>query len=420
MNRYTCWFPLLICGLLLCTIHAMQYSDAEALLQAIFKNYSNDLRPNKNFEEPTDVSVYPLIFSINDFDEVSGVLSVVCAFSLTWNDFRLTWKPGNYGGITEFPITPKKIWIPNLLLINPANKMEAIGSADFVGNVNYNGLVSWLPGCLIQTVCSVNIYEFPFDTQKCSFNLALWGYSPLQARVIPFDNTSYVDTTFYSSNAKWALEGTGMKGHALGDYDNLIQVQLILKRKSLYFVMNMLAPILLLSLLNPLVFVLPVDSGERVSYAITIFLSFAVFMTLLSDNIPKSSEPMSLMSYFLIETMGMSTLICVLTVITMNFHFKESQSRVSRKAVIILNVLRFQFLCQLCEKHTKISKVYDNAELGDISIQNITNEDKLQNEEAGEEISWKTLAEGYDSVMMYYFYFFVFLQWFIFSSILAF
>ncbi|XP_048730329.2 acetylcholine receptor subunit beta-type unc-29-like [Ostrea edulis] len=414
----SCWFPLLTLGLRVSTVHTVKHSDAEALLKDIFRNYSANLLPN--LTEATEVSVYPLIFAINDFDEVSGVISVVCGISLSWQDFRLTWNPNNYGGITDFPITPKNIWIPNILLINPVNKMEAIGGDHFVGRVFHNGFVNWFPGCLIQTLCNVNMYRFPFDTQKCTFNLGIWGYSHLEVGLTPYQNISYIITTFYSPHAQWELERTGMERHHMGQNNNIIQMQLILKRKSLYFVINMLAPILLLSVLNPLVFVLPVDSGERVSYAITIFLSFAVFMTLLSDNIPKSSEPMSLMSYFLIETMGMSTLICVLTVITMNFHFKKSQSRVSRKAVIILNVLQLQFLCQLCEKETKESKIYDNAELGDISIQNITNEGKLQKEKAGEEISWKTLAEGYDSVMMYYFYFFVFLQWSIFSIIIAF
>ncbi|XP_062583249.1 acetylcholine receptor subunit delta-like [Saccostrea cucullata] len=176
----------------------------------------------------------------------------------------------------------------------------------------------------------------------------------------------------------------------------------------------MLAPILLLSLLNPLVFVLPVESGERVSYAITIFLSFAVFMTLLSDNIPKSSEPMSLMSYFLIITMSMSTLISVLAVVTMRFHFKDPTFQVSRKGVFLLNVLRFRFLYDICGKRKKKAKVADKSAELDVSFEKkyIAPYEDEQDIEAEEKVTWKILAEGYDRVMMHYFYIFLFFQWF--------
>ncbi|XP_048730258.1 acetylcholine receptor subunit beta-type unc-29-like [Ostrea edulis] len=408
------WFSLLTCRIY--TVRATRYSDAESLLQNIFTNYSTDLRPNTNYSEVTNVSVHPFVFSVNDFDEVSGVISIVVGFMLKWHDFRLTWTPSNYGGIMEFPITPKKLWVPKIFLADPANKMEAVGSADFVGRIYHNGLVSWLPGCLIQTLCSVNMYRFPFDIQKCSFTLTPWGYLPLEVKLIPSNGMSFVDTTYYSSNAQWTLEGTRMKRSAKREYDSLIEIQLILKRKSLYFVINMLAPILLLSLLNPLVFALPIDSGERISYAITIYLSFAVFLTLLNDNIPKSSESMSLMSYFLLEIMSMSTVICILTILTMHFHFKESHSKLSGRAVFILNVLRLHFLRQCRRKRIKKTTVHGTAGLGDDANSKISDEDELED---GDSITWKTLAEGYDKVMMYYFYLLVFLQWFILSAILV-
>ncbi|XP_061172742.1 neuronal acetylcholine receptor subunit alpha-9-like [Saccostrea echinata] len=407
-----CLFLLLIEGILLISVHGFLYSDAESLLQDVFKNYSTDIRPKENLSEVLEVSIQSFIFSVNDFDEVSGVLSIVSGFMLIWHDFRLTWTPSNYGGIEDLPVPKQRLWVPNIFLIDPAKKMEAIGDEDFIGRISYYGLVSWVPAGLIQTLCNVDMYKFPFDTQSCSYTLALWGYLPFEARLTPFNNMTSVDTTYYSSNAQWSLEGTVMKRSSLGDYNSLIEFQLILKRKSLYFVINMLAPILLLSLLNPLVFALPVESGERVSYAITIFLSFAVFMTLLSDNIPKSSEPMSLMSYFLIVTMSMSTLICVLAVVTMRFHFKDSILPISSKHIFMLNVLRLRCLWRVCRKRKK-SKVMDKSAKLDEGFEksNMAGDKNTEDIEAEEKVTWKILAEGYDRVMTYYFYIFVFIQW---------
>ena len=45
-----------------------------------------------------------------------------------------------------------------------------------------------------------------------------------------------------------------------------------------------------MSLLALLVFYLPPDSGEKVSLGITVLLSFSVFLLLVAENVPKTSE----------------------------------------------------------------------------------------------------------------------------------
>ena len=187
----------------------------------------------------------------------------------------------------------------------------------------------------------------------------------------------------------------------------IVELQIILKRRALYFIINMLAPILLLSVLNPLVFVLPVDSGERVSYSITIFLSFAVFMSLISENMPKSSEPMSILSYFLVLTMAMSTLICILTIVTLRMHFKDSSTQVSKKVRFLLRVLQLKCLCKPCRKVKKDARIRDV-----INVDNtFAPSNKEQFEEPQDDLTWKQVAEAFDETFMYYFFFIVLVQW---------
>jgi hypothetical protein len=64
------------------------------------------------------------------------------------------------------------------------------------------------------------------------------------------------------------------------------------KNTSLYYGVMIIAPTVLFALMNPLVFLLPVESGERVGLAMTILLSYAIFLTLVSSSIPASSNPM--------------------------------------------------------------------------------------------------------------------------------
>jgi hypothetical protein len=58
--------------------------------------------------------------------------------------------------------------------------------------------------------------------------------------------------------------------------------KLKIKRRALYYGVMIIAPTVLFALMNPLVFLLPIESGERVSLAMTILLSYAIFLTLMS------------------------------------------------------------------------------------------------------------------------------------------
>ena len=63
-----------------------------------------------------------------------------------------------------------------------------------------------------------------------------------------------------------------------------------LQRKPQYVVINIILPILFLNLLNVLVFMLPTESGELAPYSLTVLLSIAVFMTIVSDISPRTSK----------------------------------------------------------------------------------------------------------------------------------
>ena len=62
--------------------------------------------------------------------------------------------------------------------------------------------------------------------------------------------------------------------------------------------MIMMIPVCLLSFLCCAVFLLPPDSGEKIGYALTVLLSYAVYLSLISENIPEDSLNVSLLSEY--------------------------------------------------------------------------------------------------------------------------
>lgn len=300
--------------------------------------------------------------------------------------------------------------------------MKAFGDDKVIARIHSDGSYMWSPGGLVQSLCDVDLYSFPFDLQTCSITLTIWGYYGTEAVLVPINNLTIVDTTFYNKNAQWDLKRATLSPLNNGGRNSLMKVQLTLQRLSLYFVINMLVPVLLLSVLNPLVFVLPVDSGERVSCAVTIFLSFAVFMTLISENMPKSSEPMAAISFFLTGIMCMSTIIALCAILTLYLHFKESQENVSKRAVGFLRFLQLNWHCKKLRQGNS-SNVVLNVEEDDMKCSKETAHslkmDHLEKTKSEEIWNWKRLAEEYDKTLTYYFYVLTLLMWFVLVMIFA-
>lgn len=64
----------------------------------------------------------------------------------------------------------------------------------------------------------------------------------------------------------------------------------ILRRRTLYYLFNIIFPCLWLTILSLLGFWLPPDSGEKITLGITVLLAFSVFMLLIAENMPATSE----------------------------------------------------------------------------------------------------------------------------------
>ena len=63
-----------------------------------------------------------------------------------------------------------------------------------------------------------------------------------------------------------------------------------IRRKPLFYILSVLFPCMLTSSVAILAFLLPPESGEKVSLNVTILLSLTVFLLMVSDQLPASSD----------------------------------------------------------------------------------------------------------------------------------
>lgn len=63
-----------------------------------------------------------------------------------------------------------------------------------------------------------------------------------------------------------------------------------MRRKPMFYVFNLLFPCVLITTVALLGFLLPPDAGEKISLEITVLLSLAVFLLVVSETLPPTSE----------------------------------------------------------------------------------------------------------------------------------
>ena len=96
-----------------------------------------------------------------------------------------------------------------------------------------------------------------------------------------------------------------------------------LRRKTLFYTVNLIIPCVGISCLSVLVFYLPADSGEKIALCISILLSQTMFFLLISEIIPSTSLAVPLLGKYLLFTMFLVGLSVLITIVILNMHYRK-------------------------------------------------------------------------------------------------
>ena len=154
-----------------------------------------------------------------------------------------------------------------------------------------DGTVVWNPSGIYQVSCESDITYYPLDTQECTIKISSWAYTAGEVE-LEFGGEP-VDLKFYSPNGEWDLiEAYGSKSESKsrgGKSFSSLSYSIKLQRRPMFHIINTLFPVALMAVLIAMVFKLPVDSGEKIGFSLTVLLAYAVYLTMISDNIPSTS-----------------------------------------------------------------------------------------------------------------------------------
>lgn len=139
-----------------------------------------------------------------------------------------------------------------------------------------------------------------------------------------------MDLTEFYLSAEWDIIMVPATRYVKMYYDYkpfpFILFNITLRRKTLYYTINLITPCVGISGLSVLVFYLPSDSGEKVALCITIELALVMFFLLLSEITPSTSLAVPLLGKYLMFTMILVTLSIFTTITIINVHYRSPHS----------------------------------------------------------------------------------------------
>ncbi|ESO92426.1 hypothetical protein LOTGIDRAFT_121020 [Lottia gigantea] len=271
-------------------------------------------RPRHDYNQSITVQIEFGIITINGLDEKLQVMSLNGYLLVRWRDDFLWWNVSKYG--PQRNIRADQIWTPDIMIYNAYNNFGKVELSPSKVKVYINGTVVWFPGGRYQVICKINIRLFPFDNQTCSILIGPWVDGFIRFDVIrqPFL------LNFNFTDPEWILVKTD---YVFVDY--VVAFRFYLTRRYIFYVINIIVPLVILSLLTNLVFILPTESGEKVSLSISILLSYIVLMNLISTLLPTNSDQICLLSVYIMVLIVHSALSTIATVLELQLTYSKEK-----------------------------------------------------------------------------------------------
>ncbi|CDQ87426.1 unnamed protein product [Oncorhynchus mykiss] len=188
--------------------------------------------------------------------------------------------------------------------------------------VSNNGEVYWLPPAIYKSACKIEVRDFPFDQQNCTLKFRSWTYDHTEIDLILLSDFASRDD--FKPSGEWDIVSLpGRKNEDPSDITYLdITYDFIIKRKPLFYTINLIIPCVLITSLAILVFYLPSDCGEKMTLCISVLLALTVFLLLISKIVPPTSLAVPLIGKYLMFAMVLVTFSIVTSVCVLNVHHR--------------------------------------------------------------------------------------------------
>ena len=248
--------------------------------------------------------------TIKDFDLSSGRIVSTGYLQISWIDELLVWNPENFGDISKLSLEHDYNWKPGLAFDKNDDGESLIKSTLFAPTwVSNNGIVVVLSAGSFETVCDLDTTQYPFDSHSCNYRIST-NYDITEVVLQASDDK--IDLSSFTENGEWYITETECKHEPVTDKAKIVKVSTIsnvlqIKRRSGFVMLHVMCPLLFLDILGIAVCLVPPDSGERISFSVTMFLSFVFLSSSIVTELPRNSLKLTSISMDLLMVNIFST-----------------------------------------------------------------------------------------------------------------
>ena len=309
-------------------IHEME------LMNHLLQGYSRFVRPVRNITKPLVITFGIELIHLTSIVEKEQLISSKLWIRITWYNELMMWNPKDWGNITSSRLDYDTVWTPDIFLQEDMTTDMAKGPERYKTKIRIqsNGKHQWLIPAFSKSSCIFEVHDFPYDHQHCTLTFTSWTHD--QSEIDIKADTRPIITGHYVNSSQWDL--IDIKREVRSTFYACcrnpfvdIKFTMQLHRKPLYYIYNIVVPCIIQILIILFTFYIPPESGERIGIVITVLLVFAVYLEVLSQDLPKTSTSTPALARFAIAAMAGSALSIIATCIVLIFHFKSKEQGVS-------------------------------------------------------------------------------------------
>ncbi|XGW12148.1 hypothetical protein V3C99_013100 [Haemonchus contortus] len=302
--------------------------------------YDVRVRPIHDHTKPLKVHISISLYQIIEVDEPAQNIKLNVWMIQKWKDEYLSWDPREYGMINSTIIPFRHLWIPDTYLYNSV-KMSRDETERYM-NIQVESLhwkgengsqMSFLYPAIYTITCRLNIRFFPYDRQNCTLTISSWTNS---MSALDYYADPEVNLASFIPNEEWDVKSFKIFRHeykyaCCAEPWAILQASLVIQRKPLYYIVNLIIPTSIITIVSITGFFTPAstddDRTEKINLGITTLLAMSILMLMVSDQMPTTSEFVPLIAWFYLSIIIIVSIGTFLTSVVLSVQSRRQYGR---------------------------------------------------------------------------------------------
>ncbi|XP_008589610.1 PREDICTED: 5-hydroxytryptamine receptor 3B [Galeopterus variegatus] len=299
------------------------------LTKQLLQKYHKEVRPVRNWTKATTVYLDLFVHAVLDVDTQNQKLKTSIWYREVWVDEFLSWNSSMFDEIREISLPLSAIWAPDIII----NEFVDIGRSPDLAYVyvNSSGTIKNSKPIQVVSACSLETYAFPFDIQNCSltFNSILHTVEDVDLAFLRSREEIKRDKKAFLNDSEWELISLpstySILQSSAGDFAQ-IQFNVVIRRRPLVYVVNLLIPSIFLMLVDLGSFYLPLNCRVRIVFKTSVLVGYTVFRVNMSNEVPRSAGSIPLIGVFFTVCMAFLVLSLSKSILLVKFLHNEQRS----------------------------------------------------------------------------------------------